>query len=96
MVSFSVRCHHCDEAPCVYACLTGAITRDHVTGVIKVDEKKCFGCWTCIVVCPFGAISRDTEQKKVLKCDLCEGEGIPVCITNCPNEALECTVALFT
>ncbi len=87
-VSFSVCCQQCDEAPCVYACLTGAINRDRMTGVIKVDEEKCVGCWTCILVCPFGAIRRDTKQRKTVKCDLCEGENVPVCVTNCPNEAL--------
>jgi len=87
-VSFSVRCQQCNEAPCVYACLTGAITRDDVTGVIMVDEDRCAGCWTCILVCPFGAIRRDTKQRKTIKCDLCLGENVPVCVTNCPNEAL--------
>jgi carbon-monoxide dehydrogenase iron sulfur subunit len=88
VVSFSVRCQQCDEAPCFYACLTGAITRDSATGVIKVDEDRCIGCWTCILVCPFGAIRRDINQGKTVRCDLCEGEDIPVCVANCPNEAL--------
>lgn len=87
-VSFSVRCQQCDEPPCVYACLTGALTRDPVSGVIKVDEEKCSGCWTCILACPFGAIRQDLEQRKTVKCDLCPGEDVPVCVVNCPNEAL--------
>ena len=87
-VAFSLRCQQCDEAPCVSACLTGAITRDVMTGVIDVDQEKCIGCWTCILVCPFGAIKQDTKQGKTIKCDLCDGEDIPVCVTNCPNEAL--------
>jgi len=88
MVSFSVRCQQCDEAPCVQACLTGALTRDPVSLLVKVDEERCIGCWTCLLVCPLGAIRQDTEQKKVLKCDLCQGEEIPACVANCPNEAL--------
>jgi len=87
-VSFSVRCQQCDEAPCVQACLTGALTRDPVSFVIEVEQERCIGCWTCLLVCPLGAIRQDTEQKKVLKCDLCQGEEIPVCVANCPNEAL--------
>ena len=63
-------------------------TRDDVTGVIMVDEERCVGCWTCILVCPFGAIRRDSKQRKTIKCDLCEGENVPVCVTHCPNEAL--------
>jgi len=87
-VSFSVRCQHCDEAPCFYACITGAITRDDMTGVVKVDKERCVGCWTCVLVCPFGAIRQDMKQAKPVQCDLCDGENIPVCVANCPNEAL--------
>ena len=88
IVSFSVFCQQCDESPCFYACLTGAITRDETTGMIELDEQKCIGCWTCIMVCPFGAIRRDIKQGKAIKCDLCEGETVPACVANCPNEAL--------
>jgi len=87
-VSFSMRCQQCDEAPCVYACLTGAITHDPIRGVIKVDDERCIGCWTCILVCPFGAIRQDKNQRKTVRCDMCQGQDIPVCVTNCPNEAL--------
>ena len=90
IVSLSVRCQHCDEAPCIQACLTGALTRDPVTSIVAVDEEKCIGCGTCMLVCPLGVISRDTGKKKALKCDLCQGEELPVCVTNCPNEALAC------
>jgi len=87
-ISFSLCCQQCDDAPCAYSCLTGAITRDPATGQVMVDEEKCVGCWTCILVCPFGAIKQDLLQRKAVRCDLCEGEDIPVCVTNCPNEAL--------
>ena len=87
-VSFSVHCQQCDEAPCVQACITGALARDPMSSLIKVDEERCIGCWTCLLVCPFGAIKQDKEKKKALKCDLCQGEEILACVTNCPNEAL--------
>lgn len=89
-VSFPVRCQHCDESPCVYACLTGALSRETDSGVVNMDEERCIGCWMCILVCPFGAIRQDTKQRKVVKCDLCQGEDIPRCVANCPNEALVC------
>jgi carbon-monoxide dehydrogenase iron sulfur subunit len=86
-ISFSVRCQQCDDIPCVRACLTGALSRDE-EGIVRVDEEKCIGCWTCILVCPFGAIKQDIIHKKTVRCDLCPGEDIPVCVVNCPNEAL--------
>jgi len=88
-LSFALQCRHCDDAPCVSACITGAMQRDEKTGAIINDPDRCIGCWTCIMVCPYGAISRDEEGKKIAsKCDLCPDEEIPVCVLNCPNEAL--------
>ena len=88
VVSFSVRCQHCKDAPCVSACLTGALRRDSSSGAVIVDEEHCMGCWTCVLVCPFGAIRQDTGQGRIAKCDLCQEEEMPACVNNCPNEAL--------
>jgi carbon-monoxide dehydrogenase iron sulfur subunit len=88
VVSLSVRCQHCDDAPCVQACLTGAMSRDPVSSLVTVDEGRCIGCGTCLLVCPLGVIRLNTEEKRMVKCDLCQGEEIPACVANCPNEAL--------
>jgi len=57
-----------------------------------VDTQKCMGCWTCILACPNGALTRDNGDKNgnkvVAKCDLCPGLDVPACVANCPNEAL--------
>ncbi len=87
-VSFSVRCHHCPEPQCVYTCLTGALQKDEKSGIISLDEEKCVGCWTCVMACPYGAIRQDKERHHSVKCDLCQGKDTPVCVANCPNEAL--------
>ena len=87
-VSVSVRCQHCDEPACVYACLTGALSKDPVSGEVSVDTEKCIGCWTCVLACPYGAIKRDKNQRKMVKCDFCAGRDMPACVVNCPNEAL--------
>jgi carbon-monoxide dehydrogenase iron sulfur subunit len=46
------------------------------------------GCWTCIVACPNGALTRDTNNKVVTKSDLCPEHESTVCVANCLNEAL--------
>ncbi len=88
--SFALQCRHCDEAPCVENCLTGAMHRDEATGVVLCDEDLCVGCWMCVMSCPFGVVERKEKGKTtVSKCDVCAGkEEIPPCVKNCPNEAL--------
>ena len=87
-VSFAIQCRHCEDAPCVTACLSGAMTKDEKTGLVTHNKDKCMGCWTCIMVCPYGAVKMDKEGHVVAKCDLCQGFDEPACVANCPNEAL--------
>jgi carbon-monoxide dehydrogenase iron sulfur subunit len=47
---------------------------------------QCRHC--CILACPYGALTRDMSNSLVVKCDLCPDQDIPVCVANCPNEAL--------
>ena len=91
-VSFAIQCRHCDEPWCVYSCLTGAMRRDPASGIVTVDTEKCIGCWTCLLVCPYGALVRDEGRKIAAKCDLCPEHEMPVCVANCPNEALVLSV----
>ena len=88
IVSLSIRCQHCVDAPCIRACLTGALSRDPSTALVNVDEERCNGCGTCSLACPLGVPKLDTARKIMVKCDLCQDEEIPVCVANCPNEAL--------
>ena len=87
-ISFPIQCRHCTEPWCVYSCLTGAMSKDPASGMVIVDEEKCSGCWTCIIACPCGALTRNIGSKFVVKCDLCPERDIPACVANCPNEAL--------
>ncbi|HZW84213.1 MAG TPA: 4Fe-4S dicluster domain-containing protein [Candidatus Deferrimicrobium sp.] len=89
-VSFALQCRHCEEAPCTKACITGAMQKDPITGVVSNEEDRCVGCWTCILACPFGAIARDEQGRKVAsKCDLCsDNDYAPACVKHCPNAAL--------
>ena len=40
-----------------------------------------------MMVCPFGGPSFDPIEKRVVKCDLCDGN--PVCVEVCPTGALQ-------
>lgn len=88
-VSFAIQCRHCDDAPCVEACLAGAMTKDKETGLVVHNPDKCMGCWTCVMICPYGAIKMDVKGKVVAKCDRCTDLEVPACVANCPNQALE-------
>jgi len=87
-LTFALQCRHCENARCLEACMTGAIRRDPETGVILHDADKCVGCWMCVMTCPVGAVQRGREGHVASKCDLCQGEKVPACVQNCPNEAL--------
>jgi len=85
--SFALSCRHCEDAPCVKACISGAMQKDAKTGLVTNDLDKCVGCWMCLMVCPYGAIQKGAE-KIALKCDFCPDADEPVCVVSCPQEAL--------
>jgi carbon-monoxide dehydrogenase iron sulfur subunit len=86
-ISFALQCRHCPEPLCAYSCLTGALSKRGP--IVEHDESRCIGCWTCVAVCPYGALKVDLSAGKVQgKCDLCPGLDTPACVNNCPNEAL--------
>ncbi|HAG11879.1 MAG TPA: 4Fe-4S ferredoxin [Desulfotomaculum sp.] len=87
-VTFALQCRHCSEPDCVFACISGALYKDTISGKVIHDPEKCVGCYSCVLVCPYGGIIIDRENKKVIKCDLCEGFEKPYCVSHCPNEAL--------
>jgi len=87
-VTFALQCRHCEDARCLEACMTGAISRDPDTGAVLHDADRCVGCWMCVMACPVAAIQRGAEGHVASKCDLCQGEKVPACVENCPNEAL--------
>jgi len=82
-------CRHCEDPECVAACMSGAMTKDPSTGIVKYDEKKCAACFMCVMSCPFGVLKVDDVTKRViLKCDLCDGREVPRCVENCPSGAI--------
>ena len=80
-------CRHCEDAPCMHACIAGAITRNEV-GVVITEQDKCIGCWTCVMVCPYGVIGRHQQERKAYRCDRCADRDQPACVSACPTRAL--------
>ena len=79
-------CQQCQDAPCMNVCPVKAITRDEQLGRISVDYDACIGCRSCVGVCPFGAMSFNSIDKQVFKCDLCDGD--PQCVRFCDVKAV--------
>ena len=86
-ICFAISCRHCDEPLCVKSCISGALS---VTDkIISINSTRCIGCYTCILSCPYGAVS-PSENGAVQKCELCAktAQGEPVCVKGCPNGAI--------
>ena len=86
--SFAVQCRHCQEPLCVDACIAGGVIKDPETGVVHFDRDRCVGCWSCTMICPFGAVVRVRDGKYAMKCDRCPDRDVPACIEACPTGAL--------
>ena len=86
-ITFAVSCRHCEDPMCITSCISGALSKKD--GTVCIDRNKCVGCLTCILVCPYGAMSQDANGA-VQKCELCMGNtcGEPACVKGCPNRAI--------
>lgn len=80
-------CQQCEDAPCMSVCPVKAISRDESLDRVVVDYDKCIGCRACVAICPFGAMGFDVNDRKVFKCDLCDGD--PQCVRFCEEKAVD-------
>ncbi|GAB4333299.1 MAG: 4Fe-4S dicluster domain-containing protein [Candidatus Abyssubacteria bacterium] len=95
---FPNRCRHCDPAPCMLACLPGAIYRDEQTESVLIDPDACINCASCAMACPFGVIRYHQDSLAApgktiaVKCDNCierQAQGLmPACVEVCKVGAL--------
>lgn len=89
-------CNHCDEAPCLKACPTGAMRR-RTDGIVYIESGACTGCKGCLLACPWQVPQFDPKQGKMRKCDLCRHRidaGLkPACVTGCTMGALHFAVS---
>ena len=80
-------CQQCESAPCIAVCPVKALARDEDLNRVTIDYDLCIGCKFCVVACPFGAMGIDPVARKVIKCDLCDGD--PTCVKFCETKALQ-------
>ncbi len=87
-----LQCRHCEDAPCVRVCPSGALSRPNAAEPVVVRQEKCIGCAYCVQACPFGVVQVSGDKNIVIKCDLCakrQAAGLePACVTACPVSAL--------
>ncbi len=96
-VHFPKSCLHCDDAPCVTVCPTGASYKREEDGIVLVNADTCIGCKLCSWACPYGAREYDDDEGVMKKCTLCvdriynetipEESRAPACVTTCPAGA---------
>ena len=85
-----LQCMHCEDAPCVSVCPTGA---SHIgpDGIVTVDHGKCIGCLYCVAACPYQVRVRNSKTGGVDKCRFCNvsnyenGTKMATGVTACPT-----------
>jgi Fe-S-cluster-containing dehydrogenase component len=97
VVHFPRSCLHCEDAPCVTVCPTGASWKRAEDGIVLVNEAACIGCGLCAWACPYGAREMDGAERVMKKCTLCvdrihnetlpEPDRVPACVKSCPAGA---------
>ena len=97
LIHFPKSCLHCEDAPCVTVCPTGASYKRAEDGIVLVNESSCIGCGLCAWACPYGAREMDAAAKVMKKCTLCvdriynenlpEEDRQPACVRTCPSNA---------
>ncbi|HSG54786.1 MAG TPA: 4Fe-4S dicluster domain-containing protein, partial [Paracoccaceae bacterium] len=94
---FPKSCLHCEDAPCVTVCPTGASYKRVEDGIVLVNEDACMDCGLCAWACPYGARELDPLAGVMKKCTLCvdriynenlpEVDRVPACVRTCPAGA---------
>ncbi len=82
--SLPVMCQHCDTAPCVDVCPTGASMK-RADGIVLVNRHVCIGCRYCMMACPYKARSFIHETLTDQKPDTPRGKGTVESCNMCVN-----------
>lgn len=90
---FRHSCQHCEDAPCITVCPTGASYRDERFGIVRVNKPQCIGCGYCLSACPYQVRYLNPHTHVADKCDFCLESRLskgflPICVNVCPTQAL--------
>ncbi|MCA9180921.1 MAG: cyclic nucleotide-binding domain-containing protein, partial [Planctomycetales bacterium] len=79
---FAQACMHCEDPVCMIGCPTGAIHRDHESGLVQINAQTCIGCKTCAESCPYDNIRmvNATNQQGRPKVD--QANGLPILLAS--------------
>lgn len=87
-----VLCNQCNIPQCTRVCPTRATYKDKQNGIVRMNIKKCIGCLTCQLGCPYNARYFSEEIHAVDKCNFCidtrleKGEKLTACSEACPAD----------
>lgn len=73
-------CNHCGN--CIPICNTEAMY-EAKNGSIRLDKKKCVGCYICVGFCPYNALPVHKNINEPIKCIACGA-----CTRVCPTGAI--------
>ncbi|MCA9127682.1 MAG: cyclic nucleotide-binding domain-containing protein [Planctomycetales bacterium] len=75
---FTESCMHCEDPVCMIGCPTGAIHRDHESGLVKINDSTCIGCKSCAESCPYSNIRMVTAQDSRGRAKVDRSSGLPI------------------
>jgi Fe-S-cluster-containing dehydrogenase component/CRP-like cAMP-binding protein len=75
---FAQACMHCEDPVCMIGCPTGAIHRDHESGLVKINDSSCIGCKSCAESCPYDNIRMVNTQDEAGRTRIDAVNGLPI------------------
>lgn len=68
-------CMHCENAPCVEICPTGA-SQKREDGIVVINKDECIGCKSCMNACPYDARQFSEDENGYFGEELNEYEAV--------------------
>lgn len=75
---FAQACMHCEDPVCMIGCPTGAIHRDHESGLVMINDSSCIGCKSCAESCPYDNIRMVNTQDAAGRTRIDAVNGLPI------------------